>query len=66
MIVYELCNPGKATCKSEEEIRSKLGQSYLVVLENEIHYRYENHAHGGDHLEKTSKVNSYEIREMVT
>ena len=49
MIAYELCNPNKkdTICKDEGTIRRELGQSYLVVLENEIHYRYENHALGG-------------------
>ena len=66
MIVYQLCNPLKEKCKSEDVIKSKLGQSYLVVLENEIHYRYENHRSGEEHFEKTSKVNSYEIKNLVT
>ena len=40
MVVYEICNPEKRTCKSKEQIEKYLEFTYILLVENREHYSH--------------------------
>ena len=40
MVVYEVCDPTKRTCKSKEKIEKALEYSYILLVENREHYSH--------------------------
>ena len=40
MVVYEVCDPSKRKCKSPDEIQKALQYSYILLVENHMHYKH--------------------------
>ena len=38
MIVFDVCNKHERMCKSNEEIEEFITMSYILLIENQMHY----------------------------
>ena len=41
MIVFDVCNKHERKCKSDEEIEKFIRRSYILVIENQMHYDHQ-------------------------
>ena len=61
MIVYELCDSSKRTCKSEAEIGRMLAYSYILIIENEERFQHHKEPDSGEMIVRGTKSSWYAL-----
>ena len=61
MVVYEVCDPNKRKCKSQDEIHKALQYSYILLIENQMHYKHQEHPGSDKSFHQGAKFRWYAL-----
>ena len=65
MIVFDVCNKHERQCKSDEEIEKFISTSYILVIENQMHYYHHKGTGSDEMVMKSTQYSWHSISTLI-